>query len=108
MGINPWPVGQLDPITIPLTQESKTVDLTGLAANQLSVILYSTSTVNGVKTYTLIGASNGTISIVQYKPGIIGWTPASGDVAAAGTFAFRVKINTIPHFFDYIDWTIQV
>lgn len=107
MPLNPWAVGQQEAITIQLTQESKTVDLTSVALNQISVVTYSVSmSASGVKTYTKIGTSTGVISVQQNKPGIIQWTPAAADVAIAGTYAFRVLVGAHP--FDYIDWTILV
>jgi len=111
MGISPWPVGQLSAITIPLTQESKIVDLTGQLNSYVSVKLYSMTMVGPTTTYTLIGTSTGPCQIVQTKPGIVQWSPAPADVATAGAYAFRVVVNfggTTPQIFDYIPWTIQV
>jgi hypothetical protein len=113
MGISPWPVGQLTAIQIPLAQESKQVDLTGQLNSNISVVIYSVavSTTTGLPVYTLVGTSTGACSVVQNKPGIIQWSPASGDVATAGTYALRVKVNfngTTPQIFDYVPWTIEV
>ncbi len=113
MSISPWPVGQLSPISIPLSQESKIVDLTSVLNSQVSVKIYSVaqSSSSGALVYTLVGTSTGVCVITQAKPGIIQWSPASADVAAAGTFALRVVVNfggTTPQIFDYLPWTIQV
>jgi hypothetical protein len=108
MGINPWPVGQLTPILIPLTQESKIVDLTGQQNSYVSVKIYNVSA-SGV--YTLIGTSTGPCTIVQARPGQIQWQPAPADVATAGNYAIRVVVNfngTTPQLFDYLTWNIQV
>lgn len=112
MAISPWPVGQLSPITIPLSQESKTVDLTGQLNSYVSVIVYTVSTTSaGVKTYTLLRTSAGACMITQNKPGIIQWTPTNTDVGTAGAYALRVSVNmggTTPQIYDYLDWVIQV
>lgn len=111
MSISPWPVGQLSPITIPLTQESKVVDLTGQLNSYVSVVIYTVTYVAGVKTYTLLRTSAGACAIVQNKPGIISWTPTNTDVGTAGAYAIRASVNfnnTTPQIFDYLDWVIQV
>ncbi len=110
MGVSPWPVGQLTPMTIPLTQESKIVDLTNENIGHLSVLIYSVTTNGPTTIYTLLRTSTGPISIVQNKPAIIQWSPSSLDVASAGNFAFRVEVNwggITPQLFDYIPWVIQ-
>ncbi|HET9919368.1 MAG TPA: hypothetical protein VFQ30_05975 [Ktedonobacteraceae bacterium] len=107
MPINPWPVGQLSPITITLTQESLVVDLSSAATNQISVLLYHQ---NSDGSYAQTGTGAGVVTILQNKPGKIQYAPAASDVATAGNYAFRIKINwagTTPQLFDYIPWIIQ-
>jgi hypothetical protein len=104
VAISPWTVGQLSPTwTIPMMRDSRIMDITGVTTGQLSLILYNASKV-------VIGSGAGTIAILEAKPAVISYAPASGDVSSAGTFYIRVKVNfngTTPDFSDMIQWTIN-
>lgn len=106
--ISPWAKGQLSPTwTIPMTRDNGNVmDLTGVTANQLSLVIYTLS--GG--TYTQSGTGAGTFTILSAKPGVVRYAPASADVATAGTFYVRVVVNfngTAPDPSDYILWIIN-
>lgn len=108
MGISNWTVGQLSPTwTIPMSRDGGVeMDLTGVTANQLSLIIYTSAKVR---------ASNspgvGTFAIVQAKPGIVTYQLASADVpAAAGQYYVKVEVNfngTEPDYSSYISWVIE-
>lgn len=100
-----WAIGQLNPPwIIPLVRDNNTIfDLTGVTANQISLVIYNASKVP-------TGTGAGTVTIKSVKPGIITYTLASADVpTAAGTYYLRIKVNfggTTPDFSDYITWTV--
>lgn len=104
MPLTPWAVGQLSPTwTIIMMRDSKPMDLTGVAANQLSLQIYNAS-------YVSTGTGAGTFSILNAKPGIVSYAPAAADVATAGTYNLRVKVNfngNTPDMSDYIAWVVQ-
>src|SRR6266704_3030917 len=92
-----WTVGQLSPHwELPLSRDSRVMDLTGVTTNQLSLIIY-----NSAKTQTGTGA--GSFTINNAKPGVVTYAQASADLASAGTFYFRVKINFNGVSPDYSD-----
>ena len=104
-GITPWAVGQLSPAwTIPMQRDNGAVmDLTGVAVNQLSLVMYNSL-------YVKTGTGAGTFTIVNARPGVVKYAPASADCATAGTFYVRVEINfngTTPDFSDYTLWQIN-
>lgn len=105
MGITPWAVGQLSPTwTIPMQRDNGTaMDLTGVTTNQLSLAIYNS-------TYVKTATGAGTFTIVNARPGVVKYAPASGDVGTAGTYYVRVEVNfngTTPDFSDYILWIIN-
>jgi len=99
-----WAIGQLFPTwEFPLMRDSRTMDLTGVTANQISLIIY-----NSAKTQTGTGA--GTFVINNAKPGVVTYTQQSGDMASAGTFYLRVKVNyngSTPDYSDYVHINIS-
>ncbi len=107
-----WTVGQLSPAwEFPLTRTdangnvTRTMDLTGVTAGQLSLIIY-----NSAKTQ-IIGTGQGTFAINNIKPGVVTYTQKTGtsDIATAGTFYFRVEVNFNGNAPDYSDYVhIQV
>ena len=105
MAITPWRVGQLSPIwTISLSRDNSEMDLTGVTANQISLIIYNSSKV-------VTGTGAGAFAILQIKPGIVTYTPVSADIpSTAGQYYARIEVNfngTSPDFSDYISWVIQ-
>jgi hypothetical protein len=99
-----WAVGQLAPNwEMNLARDSRVFDLTGVTVNQLSLIIY-----NSGKVQTGTGAGSFTINNV--KPAVVTYAQASADMASAGTFYFRVKVNfngISPDFSDYIKIVIN-
>lgn len=108
MAITPWPKGDTSPTwTIPMIRDNNTLmDLTGVTANQLSVVIYSA-------TYAILGTGAGTITIVNAKPGVVRYKPAASDsttTAQLGNNYVRIVVNfngTDPDACDYILWTVQ-
>lgn len=102
-----YAVGQLSPVwELPLIRTdangniTRVMDLTGVTANQLSLIIY-----NANKVQIGTGAGSFTIPSAGVKPGVVTYTQAVADMASAGTFYYRVKVNfngTTPDFSDYI------
>lgn len=94
-----WAVGQLSPVwELPLARDNRVMDLTGVTTGQLSLIIYNS---NHVQT----GTGAGSFAINNAKPGVVTYTQATGDMANAGTFYYRVKVNfngTTPDFSDYV------
>ena len=106
MGITPWVVGQTDPAwTISMVRDNGAImDLTGVTAGQLSLLIY-----NAFRQPAGTGA--GTFTIVQAKPGIVQYQVDAADVATAGIWYIRVKVNfngTNPDMSDYILWQVQI
>jgi len=101
-----WTVGQLYPNwEMPLVRDTRTMDLTGIANNQLSLVIYSSAKVQ-------IGTGAGTFAInpAGIKPGVVTYTQVAADMATTGTFYYRVKINfgvMSPDFSDYIKIVIN-
>ncbi len=99
-----WAVGQLSPSwELPLVRDNRVMDLTGVTTGQLSLIIYNASKVQ-------TGTGAGSFTIKNVKPGVVVYAPASADMASAGTFYYRVKINfngTTPDFSDYIHMQIN-
>jgi hypothetical protein len=94
-----WAVGQLAPNwELSLARDSRVFDLSGVTTGQLSLIIY-----NSVKAQ--IGMGTGTFVINNVKPGVVTYIQSSADMANAGTFYLRLKVNfngTSPDFSDYI------
>jgi hypothetical protein len=94
-----WAVGQLSPVwEMTLARDNRVMDLTGVTLGQLSLIVY-----NSAKVQTGTGA--GSFVINNAKPAVVTYSQAAADMAAAGTFYYRVKVNfngTTPDFSDYI------
>lgn len=94
-----WTVGQLYPNwEISLARDSRIFDLTGVTTGQLSLLIY-----NAAKVQTGTGA--GTFTINNVKPGVVTYAQAAADVASAGTFYFRLKVNfnnLTPDYSDFI------
>lgn len=106
MGITPWAVGQLSPTwTVPMQRDGGTVmDLTGVTTGQLSLVIYSA-------TYAKVGTGAGTFTILNARPGVVRYAPASADVATAGTYYVRITINfngTALDASDYILFQVNV
>lgn len=82
-----WTVGQLYPNwEILLAPSSRTMDLTGIANNQISLIIYSSAKVQ-------IGTGAGSFVINNVKPGVVTYTQAPQDVAMSGTYYVRVRMT---------------
>ena len=98
-----WAVGQLSPVwELVLARDNRLMDLTGVATNQLSLIIYNA---NKVQT----GTGGGSFTINNVKPGVVTYTQVAGDMVAATAFV-RVKVNfngTTPDFSDYIKIVIN-
>lgn len=94
-----WAVGQLAPSwEMELGRDNRVLDLTGVATNQLSLIVYNSGKVQ-------TGTGTGAFTINNVKPGVVTYTQTLADMATAGTFYYRVKVNfggTAPDFSDYI------
>lgn len=94
-----WAIGQLSPVwELILARDNRLFDLTGVTVGQLSLIIYNA---NKVQT----GTGAGSFVINNVKPAVVTYTQASADMASAGTFYLRVKVNfngTTPDFSDYI------
>lgn len=96
-----WTVGQLSPVwELPLARDSRIMDLTGVTTGQLSLIIYTSA-----KVVASNSPGAGTFTINNVKPGVVTYSQVAADMATAGTFYLRVKINfngTTPDFSDYI------
>ena len=94
-----WAVGQLSPTwELVMMRDSRLFDLTGVSTNQLSLIIYNS---NKVQT----GTGAGSFAINNIKPAVVTYSQATADMANAGTYYLRVKVNfngTTPDFSDYI------
>lgn len=108
-GVSPWAKGQMFPLaTFALNQGvDKFLDLTGVAANQVSLIIYNSSFVQtgtGAGSFSILQTSDpATKGLVQYA-----WT--SADSAALGQQYLRVKVNfsgSTPYFSDWIPWLVE-
>lgn len=99
-----WTVGQLSPVwELPLARDSRVMDLTGVTTGQLSLIIYNA---NKVQT----GTGAGTFAINNAKPGVVTYTQASADMASAGTYYLRVKVNfngSTPDYSDFVKLVIN-
>lgn len=105
-----WAVGQLYPNwELPLVRTdalgniTRTMDLTGVSAGQLSLIIYNSSKAQ-------VGTGAGTFTINNAKPGTVTYAQASADMATSGTYYLRVKINfngATPDFSDYIQMVVS-
>lgn len=98
MPTNPWYTTQLTPLwTQPLTG----ANLTGISANQISIVLKNMS--NSVET-----TGTGVIAITQANPGIITYQPSAADVANAGMFHAWAWVTFAngPEPFDLGIWDI--
>jgi hypothetical protein len=108
MAVSPWRVGQLSPTwTINMIRDNNTeMDLTGVTAGQLSLIIYTSA-----KVVASNSPGVGTFAITQAKPGIVTYTLNAADVpATAGQYYFRVEVNfngTTPDYSDLISWVLQ-
>jgi hypothetical protein len=101
-----WTVGQLYPAwELALTRDTRTMDLTGVTAGQLSMIIYTAA-----KVVAGNSPGMGTFTINNAKPAVVVYTQSSGDMATAGTFYLKVKVNfngSTPDYSDYIKLAIN-
>lgn len=93
-----WRVGQLTPTwEILLVRDSRTFDLTGITVNLITLIMYNAAKVQ-------IGMGGGSIAINNFTPAVITYSQVPADMAATGTFYYRVCINFGGNAPDYSDF----
>ena len=94
-----WAVGQLSPVwQFNLQRDLGTFDLTGVNTSQLSLIIYNTLKAS-------IGVGTGIFQIVANNPAVVIYSQSSSDMATAGTFFYRVRVNfggASPDYSDYV------
>lgn len=105
MAISPWAKGQTSPTwTILMARDNgAAMSLTGVATNQLSLVIYNAS-------FAQIGTGAGAFTIVNANPGIVTYAPATADSATTGSLYVRVVVNfngTNEDMSDYIPWSVQ-
>ncbi len=108
-----WTVGQTYPNwELPMVRTdangnvSRVMDLTGVTTGQLSLIIY-----NSAKAVASNSPGAGTFTINNAKPGTVTYAQSSADMATAGTYYLRVRINfnnATPDYSDYIQLVVQL
>ena len=106
-----WAVGQLYPNwELPLTRTdangnvSRVMDLTGVQVSQLSLIIYTAA-----KVVAANSPGAGSFAINRAKPAVVTYSQATADMATAGTYYVRVRINfngATPDYSDYVQIVI--
>jgi hypothetical protein len=105
MGATPDYVGSYGrPWIINLNTDSGFDDITGVASNNISIIVRNT----GVNPPTG-GASTGAITIISAFPAQISWQPTSSDYSAGGSFNIvpQVTFPSGPVLYDPISITLK-
>ena len=99
-----WTVGQLTPnFELLLGRDNRLFDLTGVTANQLSLLLYNASKVQ-------IGTGAGSFAINNFIPAVVTYTQVAADMITTLAYV-KVKVNfggTSPDFSDFIKIQVTV
>lgn len=98
-----WTVGQLLPNwEFLLGRDNRLFDLTGVATNQLSLLLYNISKVS-------IGTGGGSFVINNFVPAVVTYTQITADMTVQLAY-IKIKVNfggTAPDYSDFIKIIVQ-